>query len=432
MKRTIKLAVVAALALGATSAFATNGSIMIGVGAKSRGMGGTGIGVGHGAESGYSNPALITSIKGNNEISFGATAFMPDIKTTNGSNLNFTQLGGPDLGDETSTGTSAGDLYPVPTVSLASKISDNVYIGFGMWGTGGMGVDFRTDTVGGLMKMVTALQVMEFGAPMAYTTNNFTIGITPIAQYSSLDIDYKMSAGLQNGFALSHGQAPTATQPYGVGSGTAQDIAFGFNIGIAYEISNFTMGAVYKSEIEMDFDDVLSNSINPMLGGAATYDNSKLSTPSQYGVGLSYAMQGHTIAVDYKHINWEDAETYKDFGWEDQDVIAIGYEYATDAWAVRCGYQYAKSAVQDNTGKNLRLDTFVPNLTNTFNALGFPGSQETHITFGGTYAFNETISMDMAATYGLENKETVKNFLGQDITNEHSETGYTVQVNYKF
>jgi len=40
MKKTIKLAVVAALALGATSAFATNGSNLIATGAKARGMGG--------------------------------------------------------------------------------------------------------------------------------------------------------------------------------------------------------------------------------------------------------------------------------------------------------------------------------------------------------------------------------------------------------
>ena len=45
MKRTIKLAVVAALALGTTSAFATNGDAMIGVGAKAIGMGGVGIGI---------------------------------------------------------------------------------------------------------------------------------------------------------------------------------------------------------------------------------------------------------------------------------------------------------------------------------------------------------------------------------------------------
>ncbi len=45
MKRTIKLAVAAAVALTSTAAFATNGDHLIGMGAKARGMGGVGIGM---------------------------------------------------------------------------------------------------------------------------------------------------------------------------------------------------------------------------------------------------------------------------------------------------------------------------------------------------------------------------------------------------
>jgi len=78
MKRSIKIAVAAAVALSATSAFATNGDHLIGLGAKARGMGGVGIGMSHGAESALVNPAMITSVKGN-EVSFGGTIFMPDV-----------------------------------------------------------------------------------------------------------------------------------------------------------------------------------------------------------------------------------------------------------------------------------------------------------------------------------------------------------------
>ena len=78
MARTIKLALTAALALGATSVFATNGDHLIGLGAKARGMGGVGIGVSHGAESALANPALITSVK-DAELSFGGTLFMPNV-----------------------------------------------------------------------------------------------------------------------------------------------------------------------------------------------------------------------------------------------------------------------------------------------------------------------------------------------------------------
>ena len=53
MTRTIKLAMAAAMALTATSAFATNGDNLMGLGAKARGMGGVGIATAFGAESGH-------------------------------------------------------------------------------------------------------------------------------------------------------------------------------------------------------------------------------------------------------------------------------------------------------------------------------------------------------------------------------------------
>lgn len=402
MKRTIKLAVVAALALGATSAFATNGSAMIGMGAKTRGMGGTGIGVGHGAESALSNPALITTIKGNNEISFGGTLFMPDVKYS--SNMGASEL------------KSDADFFVIPSVSVASKVNDNFYAGVGMWGTGGLGVDYRNSNAH--MNMVTALQNMQFGVPLVYTVNKFAIGITPIVQYTSLDINY-------NGHMSSMGG------PDAVGAGVADDVSMGYNLGMSYTVNNITMGAVYKSEIKSNIKNVLSSAISAM---GVNYTNTKISAPAEAGLGMSYKMGGHTFAVDYKRIFWEDAETYKDFGWEDQNVIALGYEFAKDKWAVRCGFQHAKGAVQDNTGKNLAVDSgaFGPGLTNMFNTLGFPGTQESHITLGGTYAFNDMLSLDLAAVHGLENKETLPIVMGASSQVKHSETSFSVQLNYAF
>lgn len=444
MKKTIKLAVVAALALGATSAFATNGSVMIGVGAKSRGMGGVGIATGMGAESGYNNPALITSIKGDNEISFGGTLFMPEIDVTN--TLNMGAAGST----ATESEESDADMFVIPSVSLASKINDNWYWGLGMWGAGGLGTDFRDtnpmDTSDGVasgvdgahMNIVTALQLMQFGVPVAYTTSGFSVGFTPIVQYSSLDIDYRFNAG-PSGALPSYG----AGDEIDAGAGVADDLAFGFNIGLAYEISGLTVGAMYKSEITFDVDDVLTSAATPFVNPTINpngYTQDEMSTPEQYGVGISYTTGSHTLAVDWKFINWEDAEVYQDFGWEDQDVIAIGYEYATDKWALRCGYQYAESAVQEQdvafngSGQETNYNSagLSAGTVNTFNLLGFPGTQESHVTIGGTYAFNETLSMDMAAVLGLENDETFTNFTGQEVETEHTERSVSIQLNYAF
>jgi long-chain fatty acid transport protein len=219
-------------------------------------------------------------------------------------------------------------------------------------------------------------------------------------------------------------------QEKSVGSGTAQDLSYGFNVGMAYEISGLTVGAVYKSEIDFDVDDQVTNAVNPMIGGGYTQD--EMATPEEYGVGISYTNSGHTIAFDWKYINWEDAEVYQDFEWQDQDVYAIGYEYATSEWAIRCGYQYAESAVEEQKYSGTNDAGLNANLVNTFNLLGFPATQETHISFGGSYAFNETISVDLAAVYGLENEETYTNFMNQDIETKHSEQSYSVQLNYAF
>ncbi len=408
MKNNIKLALSAMMVLGATSVYATNGATLSGMGAEARGMAGTGIGIAHGAESALTNPALITSVK-DTEISFGGTLFMPDVSNTNST----TNMGG-----SSSSATSTADMSMIPEVSLASRINDRFSIGVGMWGTGGMGVDYRdaqasTDQQ---YQMVTNLQLMQFGVPLAYTINSFTVAITPILQYGSLDINY-------NSAALGGGQN---------GSGVAQDMQFGYNIGLAYRINNITLGAIYKSQIDMDYKDQLPNA---MAGFGVPYTNTKLSTPAEMGIGLSYMISAHTIAIDYKQIKWSDAEGYKDFMWDDQDVVSIGYEYKTKEWSARLGYNYASSPItEQKLGSMGRLASGadMAGLINTFNLLGFPGIVESHYAVGGTYNITEQTSVDMAFTYAPEVTQTYKNFAGNDITTKHSQTGVSAQVNFNF
>jgi len=430
MKKTIKLAVVAALALGATSAFATNGSALTGLGAKSRGMAGATIGVSHGAESGLSNPALITSIE-NTEISFGGTFFMPDVTNTNGLVLPTGPAGGAPTGqtDDSSTATSKADLSVIPEVSIAGKVANNFYMGVGMWGTAGMGVDYRDDANTGQMNMVTNLQLMQFGVPLAYKVSGLSLAVTPILQYGSLDVNYVMSTNLQNAmWYMQTGTMGGATIPLTMGMGVAQDLQFGYNLGLAYEMAGFTIGAVYKSQIDMEYKG-FHTVVAPMAPG---YTNDKLSTPAELGFGVSYAMKQHTIALDYKNIQWSKAKGYEDFEWEDQDVIALGYEYNAKGWAVRLGYNYATSPISEAKDGTVNSAGLSDGVVNTFNLLGFPGIVESHYAIGGSYDITKSTSVDLAYTYAPEVTNTYKNFAGQDITTKHSQTGLSFQVNYAF
>jgi len=385
-----------------TMIHATNGDNLIAVGAKARGMGGVGIAMSHGAESGLSNGALITSVE-SSEVLFGGTLFMPDIKTTitgydPNNNVNFTD---PKF-------TSDADMNIIPEVSLAHKIDENWYIGVGMWGTGGMGTDYR-DASGGAFNnfhMVTNLQLMQFGVPIAYKTGGLSLAVTPILQYGNLDINYDMAP--MNGPLI--------------GSGIAQDFAFGYNLGMAYDFSangvdGLTLGAVYKSTIEMNYDYQLTTAVAPFQAFGPTLPiTDTLEQPEEY----------HTLAFDYKKIKWSNAKGYKDFGWDDSDVYAVGYQYTENEWTIRLGYNHASSAVVEVSEARL----------NFFNLLGFPATAEDHYTVGASYEFSQGFSLDLAYVYQDNNNETfdVSGLFGPGATvsTDHEENSVSFQLAYKF
>jgi long-chain fatty acid transport protein len=365
--------------------YATNGDTLIGVGAKTRAMGGAGIALSQGAESTLVNPALITKVK-NTEISFGGTIFAPNIKTTF-------------QGVESK---SSSDLSMIPAVAIASKVMPNLYAGIGMYGTAGMGVDFRGNPAH--MDMETTLQLMQFAAPIAYKSGGLSVGISPIIQYGSLDINYK------------NYMVPNQPQ---VGYGQTQDFGFGVSLGAVYDFDNgFSIGAVYKSKITMKYPKVLTTAANPL--GVMVGDT--LTQPAEYGVGIGYVNGPHSIALDVKKIAWSKAKGYKEFNWSDQTVIALGYQYSAKNWALRFGYNYAKSPIKASQNP----------MINTFNLLGFPATAKSHFTAGGSYKFSKNFSADLALVYAPESKSSLNSQTPYAISNKHSEFGTTIQFNYRF
>jgi len=346
MKKTIKLALSASLLLGATSSFATNGTNLIGFGAKSRAMGGTAISNFNGAESAFANPALISKSKATTETTIGATLLMPDVS-----------FEAAPYGVSESSSTSGDGM--IPSVAVINKVDDSLSWAMALYGVGGMGVDYR-DESNMLSNTNDNLMLMRMSIPIAYTIEGVSIGIAPVIEYGSLAIS-----------------SMDGTNP----SGVTTDIATGFELGAAYEIAGVSLGLDYKSAVTHDFK-------NTFASGAS--GNSKLDTPAVLGLGVSYSMDEHTVALDYKSIAYSSAKGFDDFGWEDQDVIAIGYEYTTKTWGARIGYNYGKSPLPTDTVTNAATSTSLGSM------MMFPAVTETHITFGGSYSLNKTMSVDLA------------------------------------
>jgi len=435
-KNVVSLAVVSVIALPGF-AYATNGDLMIGQGAKSRSMGGVGIAKSFGAESGLANPAMINKVE-KMEVTGVVTAFMPSVSAASNAMSNASQTTVQPLVSASST----ANLSFIPEIAFAQRINKNIVYGVSATGTAGMGVDysdvaFGTATDNGVFNMKTNLQLLKVAVPVSYETSGLTVGVSPILQYGTLQMSHQRN------------DSPTDPTSFSVlSSPKASATSFGFEVGGAYDLTDagikgLTVGAVYKSKIAMTYKDTIAKSIDAFGGPAATGVTSgdNLDQPAEYGVGIAYSAAGNTIAFDYRNIAWGDAAGYKDFGWEDQNVFALGYEYATKSWALRAGFNYGKNPIAEQDGS-----TYAGAVQNFFNIAGFPGIVEKHFTFGGGYSFSDALTLDAAVVYvpeaslsynttgmtqafaGAENPGYKPSTV--DVT--HSQLGLTAGISYKF
>lgn len=407
----------------APAAFATNGTNMTGVGAQSVAMGGTGVAAYYGAESVIINPALIGKGQGT-EFAFGGTLFKPSV-SNNGLNAG---AGNSD------SATSSGDTYVIPSISLSSRINNNLSFGIGMYGTSGMGVDYKnaTGTTGSLFNAQSTLQIMRIVPTIAYNTANAGIGFSPIIQYGALDVNYQTQQGT-------------------VGSGMASDLGYGFTLGGYYDVSkSFTLGVAYTSAISMKYKNQLNSTNGAASGFQVTGISDDLEQPAEVKVGAAYTMGNIMFTGDFKQIRWGDAKGYKDFGWKDQNVLALGVRYQGTGYWVGAGYNKADNPIQNLTAANAQAAGQYQNgAINMFNNVFFPAITEQHFSFGGGYDVTKNVSLEGAVMFApevtntvdtssvsqvftLNNNTQLPTVTSSSNTTKHSQTAFTLQAKYKF
>jgi len=368
-------------AITSSMLLATNGDLMLSDGAKATGMGGVGIAVSHGAESLYANPAMIKDVKGS-EFSGYVTMFQPDVQFAS------------DAGSDTSGNATPVPAYAkskadqsfIPGFAYAHRNNDNIVWGISFAGTAGMGTDYTgTAAPSGAFDMKTDIAIAKLSVPVAYTSNDLTVAVAPVLQYSTLQINsqYMDRSGA---FLNSNNEKESS-------------LGLGMTAGLAYDMGDVTLGAVYKSKIEAEYKNnikaqTIKFGFNNRLGVAS---GDRLDQPAEMGVGVAYKMGNSTFALDAKRVEWGEAAGYKDFGWENQNVIALGYQYATPAWAIRAGYNHGKSPIQELDGTQYQSAA-----TNYFNLSGFPAIVEEHFTLGGDYSVNDNLGLSLAVVYSPE------------------------------
>ncbi len=355
---------VALLAAGfAIQSSATEGINLIGIGPLQRGTAGAGVASAKDSTWLILNPAGLPDVDRGVDASF--QVFAPN------RTLDSTASGGAGKQEDDS-------LFYIPSLSTSFGCchGDNGYLGLGLYGTSGMGVDYGFGRIGSgfppsspqnLGDTLTELAISKLTATYAYKFDDsgFSVGVGPILVLSRLRTDMLNP----NTFAFSSGEWDTA---YGAGA------IVGFN----QHLGRLSLGGSYLSEQWVEKFDAY----NDLLGDS-------LNLPQQMTVGAAYdLLENLELALDYRWIGWGELETLGNtFGWANQNIVKAGATWqVNEAWTLRGGISHGNSPIDSDVAFG--------------NAL-FPAIVETHLA-GGVSCQREQWGFHLAYTHALEEEVT--------------------------
>jgi long-chain fatty acid transport protein len=390
---------IAAGAMGATLlgfgqiALATNGDQMIGVTATQWGMAGAVVAAPQDAGTVMTNPAGLAEL-GMKDVRFdmGFGSLNPPRKVSNSN------------GSSTDSGS---DYYLIPSGAVAFNVNDKLYLGMGMAGLSGMGVDFPdTSASAGNQSLVTTKQFYKIAPGFGYkVSDKLSVG-------AALNLDYQslaMTQVLPGNVRLSLPQ----NQVYG----------YGMNAGLIYKISDtMQFGASWISKQNMN--EFKWNT--PDGEYRATMD-----APEQFALGLAFRpMPGWLVEADIKRIRFSEVlksvpllhatgtpgPTSLDFGWDDQTVYAIGVQKEIDPkTTLRVGFNYGKSPIgPEDVDRNI----------------GSLAVTEKHLSLGVTRKLSEKVSGSLSYMRAMHNSVESNSGSGNKI--ELEQNIVNAQISYKF
>jgi Long-chain fatty acid transport protein len=451
--RILGVAVAAALGMGiSSSAFATDGYQLIGIGQYAIGMGGAVVAAPDDPlAASISNPAGLALMAP--QAAYSAEIFNPTRKT----NFGYGEIG------------SHSNVYGVPAIGwVAPAFGDGIVFGGGVYGTSGLGVNYLQRNVGGsspyalgTVQAYSSITFMQMAPSLAMKVNNhLAVGATLniAAEQGSFQQTATKLPGLVQGMyqqqAMKMGmpmadaaafaqQAVPAGTPGGLNlASPSWAYGVGATLGVLYKVNNMvTLGATYKTPIiftPMTWQESGELSPTGVVGSAGQYSG-HLNYPQQIALGLAIRpIPQWLISVEGQWINW--AATMNNFTiygpwnsgpgyvklpmhWKNQWVANIGTQYDVNNWLqVRAGYTYGSNPISaGNIGNNLIFPAVVTNAV-TFGATQKLG-MGWKLTEAYMHAFANTLTGPSPyAAFGAT----------QDASATLAENSYGLQVGYDF
>ncbi|MCE5394562.1 MAG: outer membrane protein transport protein, partial [Acidithiobacillus sp.] len=338
MKKTkiLSYAVIAAMAAAgfSSSAFATDGYQLIGIGQYAVGMGGAVVAAPDDPLSAsISNPAGLALI--HPQAAFSAEVFNPTRKT----NLGFGEIG------------SHSNVYGIPAIGwVAPAFGDGIVFGGGVYGTSGLGVNYLQNVPGGYAQAYSSITFIQMAPSIAMKVNDH------LAIGASLNIAAEQGS-FQQTFTQFVNISPNPQQPYVVPISGGLNLStpswaygVGLTLGALYKVNDkVTLGATYKSPIfftPLTFQG--GAQVVPMPNGTQIKGNpgqysGHLNYPQQVALGLAIRpIPQWLVSVEGQWINWHNTlNTFNIYGpWQDgTSVVPLALNWRNQ-WVANIGTQY--------------------------------------------------------------------------------------------
>lgn len=315
------------------------------------------------------NPATMTSFEGTT-IQSDVTVIDLNASFNGGgyAGVGFGPVSGPLTGSD---GGNAGDVTPVPAMSLIHKFDNGLTVGAMVSAPFGLKTEYDTGWVGRYHGLTSDLKTVDLTLSAAYeiVPDRFSVGAGFIYERAEAEL----SKAVDFGSALF---ANPATRPLpfarpqardGEAVVTGDDTGIGWIVGMNFRpTDSLTVGLSHRSEIDHDLQgkvdwtvptDVATIFASSPITSPLFRDgkaSAKLTTPSVTTLSVAYQLNDSlALMADYTETDWHslneiridfanpDPDSVEDFSWGDTRFWSIGAEYKlSEAFTLRGGYAY--------------------------------------------------------------------------------------------
>lgn len=363
-------------------AYATNGYLPIGYGAKNEAMGGASVALPLDSIAAANNPAGMVMVGERSDV--GLIWFRPTRSaeiTGNGAGLNGSYDG------------NGKRNFFIPSFGYNHMMDAKTSLGVSVYGNGGMNTQYNTSPFaggfGGSQPIGINLEQLFIAPTWAKkVTDNSAIGVALNLAYQRFS-----ATGIEPFKGMSSN--PSAV----TNNGTDTSSGYGLHIGLTAQTSpSVTVGVTYQSKTKMGKFSKYSG----LFAEQGGFD-----IPSNFGMGIAVkATPETTVAFDIQQTNYSDVASVHNsnaaggplganngagFGWQDVTAFKLGVSHAyNSSFTVRAGYNYGTQPIPDT-------QTF-------FNTLA-PGIVQRHLTLGGTWKLANSGEVSVAYIHAF--KKTV-------------------------